>query len=186
MNRVATVALACLMVFGAACQKADADLAGEALTKAQAAQNAGKTDDAIKAYHQVLGYDPRSEVAYTNLGIIYRFASKPQIAEGYYRLALEVNPRSSGALFGLAVIRAAAGGLQEAAELYLREIAVDPNDAAAHYNLGIIYRALGRTAEGDAEIAKGRSLNPSLPPVSGTPAPATQAPRTPSPSPTTR
>lgn len=183
MRNVAIVGLACLMAFGVACQKSPAEAASDALGRAAQAHSAGKTDDAIKGYYEVLSHDPASEIALTNLGIIYRFASKPQAAEGFYRLALEVNPRSAGSLFGLAVIRASAGSIPEAIELYQRLLQVNPNDAVGHYNLGLALRAVGRGPEGDAEIAKALQLDPKLPPLPASTAIPTQRP---SPSPTGR
>lgn len=183
--RVVSAVLAVLFVIAsaAACQKTPAELTSEALTRAQTAHNAGRTDEAIKGYYETLGHDPRSEIAFTNLGIIYRFANKPQIAEGFYRQALEVNENSAGSLFGLAVIRAAAGSTQEAIDLYRRLLALNPNDAIAHYNLGLVYRAVGRIAEGDAEIRQAIAIDPKLPPApAATPVPTQR----PSPSPTGR
>ncbi|HEX4744024.1 MAG TPA: tetratricopeptide repeat protein [Candidatus Limnocylindria bacterium] len=183
--RIASALLAALFVvaFGTACQKTPAELTSEALTRAQTAHNAGKNDEAIKGYYETLGNDPRNEIALTNLGIIYRFANKPQIAEGFYRAALEVNPNSAGSLFGLAVIRAAAGDTQEAIDLYRRLLVLNPNDAIAHYNLGLVLRATGRVAEGDAEIRQAIAIDPKLPPApAATPVPTQR----PSPSPTGR
>lgn len=183
MRTVAVVALACLMMFGAACQKTPAEARAEALARAQAAHNSGNTDEAIKGYYETLGYDPKNEVALTNLGIIYRFANKPQIAEGFYRAALEADPNSAGSLFGLALLRAAAGSLPEAIDLYQRLLRLAPNDAVGHYNLGLVLRAAGRAAEGDAEIARALALDPKLPPVPAATPAQTQRP---SPSPTGR
>lgn len=184
--RAASAVLAALLVmtFGAACQKTPVEATADALGRAQAAHGAGKTDEAIKGYYETLGHDPKNEIALTNLGIIHRFANKPQIAEGFYRAALEVNSNSAGSLFGLALIRAAAGSTQEAIDLYLRLLKITPNDATARYNLGLVYRAVGRTAEGDAEIRAAIAIDPKLPaPPAVSAPPQTQRP---SPSPTGR
>lgn len=184
--RIAGAVLAALLVmsFAAACQKTPAEATADALGRAQAAHNANKTDEAIKGYYETLGNDPKNEIALTNLGIIYRFANKAQIAEGFYRQALEVNGNSAGSLFGLALIRAGAGSTAEAIELYLRLLAIAPNDATTRYNLGLVYRAVGRIAEGDAEIRQARTIDPNLPaPPAVTAPPQTQRP---SPSPTGR
>lgn len=184
-QKVASALLAAVLVmaFATSCQKTPAEAMGEALGRAQNAHSAGKTDEAIKGYYETLGHDPRNEIALTNLGIIYRFANKPQIAEGFYRSALEVNEKSAGSLFGLAVIRAAAGSTQEAIDLYKKLLALNPNDAIAHYNLGLVYRAVGRIADGDAEIRAAIAIDPKLPPApASTPVPTQR----PSPSPTGR
>ena len=65
-------------------------------------------------------------------------------------------------MFGLAYVRAEQNAVQDAIALYRRVILLDPNNAAAHYNLGLLLRISGSVAEGDAEVAKGRQLDPSL------------------------
>ena len=157
-----------------------ADAAGDALARGIAAHNANKLDEAAKDYFEVLQNDPTNKFAFYNLGQIARNQNKLAIAEGYYRSALEVDPNYGPALFGLGVVRQAFNAVQEAIDLYRKDIGVEPNNAAAHYNLGILLRIQGKTAEGDAEIARGMQLDPKLP-QPATPAPT---PKTASPTPT--
>ncbi|MEA2661509.1 MAG: hypothetical protein QOH08_1081 [Chloroflexota bacterium] len=157
-----------------------ADPAADALARGIAAHNANKLDEATKDYFEVLFNDPKNKFAFYNLGQIARIQNRLAIAEGYYRSALEVDPNYGPALFGLGVVRQAFNFVQEAVDLYRKDVSVEPNNAAAHYNLGILLRVQGKTAEGDAEIAKGIQLDPKLPQP---PAP-TPTPRPASPSPT--
>ena len=154
-----------------------ADPAADALARGIAAHNAGKTDEATKDYFEVLQNDPTNKFAFYNLGQIARVQNKLAIAEGYYRSSLESDPNFGPSLFGLGVVRQAFSA-DEAIALYRKDIAVEPNNAAAHYNLWILLRIQGKTAEGDAEIAKGMQLDPKLP----LPAPLPSPTKSPTPS----
>ena len=156
------------------------DPAADALARGIAAQNANRMDEATKDYFETLANDPKNKFAYYNLGQIARVQNRLAIAEGYYRSSLEIDPNFGPALFGLGVVRQAFNSVQEAIDLYRKDIAVEPNNAAAHYNLGILLRIQGKTAEGEAEIAKAIQLDPKLPQP---PAPSA-TPKSPSPTPT--
>jgi len=168
-----TMAAAC----GGGATPATTKPADDALARGIAAHNANKLDEATKDYFEVLSNDPKNKFAFYNLGQIARIQNRLAIAEGYYRSALEIDPNYGPALFGLGVVRQAFNAVQEAIDLYRKDIAVEPNNAAAHYNLGILLRIQGKTAEGDAEIARAIQLDPTLPqPPSPTPTPKTATP----------
>ena len=191
-----TLALLALSAGACGLAKSEAELATDSLNKGVTLQNSGKTDEAARAYFESLSHDTRAYLAFYNLGQMARVAGRNAIAEGYYRSALDLQPSYAPALFGLAVVRSSVpGAVPEVLDLYKRTIDNDPNMAAAHYNYGLNLKQVGRGAEGDAEIAKARQLDPSLPAVpASTPGPApTPAPTptatarpstTPSPSPT--
>jgi tetratricopeptide (TPR) repeat protein len=42
-------------------------------------------------------------------------------------------------------------------------IRIDPTHAQTYYNRSLTYRALGETADADADLAKARQLDPSIP-----------------------
>ncbi len=176
---VGVLVLALAGVLASACNAGKGDPAGDALARGVAAQNAGKPEDAKKEYYETLAQDPKNKLAFYNLGQIARVANKPQIAEGYYRSVLEIDGGYAPAIFGLAYVRAQQDAVADAIVLYRRTITIEPNFAAAHYNLGLLLRATGAVAEGDAEIAKGRQLDPSL----GAPPAAPVQPASPSPTP---
>ena len=154
-----------------------ADPAADALARGIAAHNANKLDEATKNYFEVLSSDPKNKFAFYNLGQIARVQNRLAIAEGYYRASLEADDNFGPALFGLGAVRQAFNAVQEAIDLYRKDIAVEPNNAAAHYNLGILLRVQGKTAEGDAEIARAIQLDPKLPqPPAPTPTPKPATP----------
>jgi Tfp pilus assembly protein PilF len=153
------------------------DPASNALARGIAAQNANKLDEATKDYFEALSNDPKNKFAYYNLGQIAKNQNRLQIAEGYYRSALEIDPNYGPALFGLGFVRQAFNSIQEAVDLYTKDIAIEPTNAAAHYNLGILLRIQGKTAQGDAEIARAIQLDPKLPqPPAPTPTPKPASP----------
>ena len=183
MIQAARLGLVGLVLAGAvavSCNSGKADPAGDALARGVAAQNAGKPEDAKRAYYETLAADPRNLLAFYNLGQIARVANKPGIAEGYYRQALEIDGSHVQSLFGLAYVRAQQDAVQDAIALYRRVITLDTNNAAAHYNLGLLLRISGSIAEGDAEVARGRQLDPSF--AAPGPAPTPAPPTSPSPS----
>jgi len=93
-----------------------------------------------------------------------RVAGRLAIAEGYYRSALEINPDHTLSLFGLAVVRSSIpGGVPDTLNLYARLLKLDPNNAIAHYNYGLNLRLAGQVAAGEAELARARQLDASLP-----------------------
>ena len=159
--------LTLILVAAAACGGGAAakptDPAGDALARGIAAHNANKLDEATKDYFEVLFNDPKNKFAFYNLGQIARIQNRLAIAEGFYRSALEIDPNYGPALFGLGAVRQAFNSVQEAIDLYRKDISAEPNNAAAHYNLGILLRVQGKTADGDAEIARAIQLDPKLP-----------------------
>ena len=188
MNQTARLGIVGLMLTGTiamSCNSGRADPAGDALARGVAAQNAGKPEDAKKAYFETLAADPRNLLAFHNLGQLYRVAySKPAIAAGYYLQALEVNPDYAPSLFGLAYVQAQQDLVKESIALYRKVITIDANNAAAHYNLGLLLRISGSIAEGDAEVARGRQLDPSLAAPGPVITPAPPSSSSPRPSPT--
>ena len=165
---------------GGAAAPAKPDPAADALARGIAAHNANKMDEATKDYFEVLSSDPKNKFAFYNLGQIARIQNRLAIAEGYYRSALEIDPNYGPALFGVARVRELLGAVPEAIELYKKDISFEPNNASAHYNLGILLRLQGKTAQGDAEIARAIQLDPKLP----VPGPVSTAKPTPTVSPT--
>lgn len=181
------VALILMLAFAGSCGlvKSPGEAAAESLQKGVEAHNAGRIDEAIRLYYETLSREPKSMLAFHNLGQIARAQNRAFVAQGYYQQALEIDGNFAPSLFGLAVIRSGQAGVppQEPIALYRAVIAVEPNNAAAHYNLGLLLRVIGQVAEGEAEIQKARQLDPSLTAPGPAPIPATAAP-TPRPSPT--
>jgi len=166
---VVLIALAIVAACSQPAPKTAAEQAIESLERGVQADNAGRTADALVAYFETLSKDPRSKVAFYNLGQLYRRTNEPIIAEGYYRQALKIDPAYTAALFGLGFTRLAAGQWVEAEDANRKVIAAEPNHAAAHFNLALALRGQGREADALVEFQRAAQLDPKL--VAPTPTP---------------
>jgi tetratricopeptide (TPR) repeat protein len=143
-------------------EPAEPERASLALTAALQAHQAGRLDEAVELYEEVLTLEPRNKFAWYNLGLIDQTRGDAAEAEERYREAISVDPNFVAALFNLAVLRTAAGDKDEAIELYRRIIEVEPGYAPAHLNLGFALIDIGDAGEGQAELQRATELDPSL------------------------
>ena len=145
-------------------EPAEPERASLALTAALQAHQAGRLDEAVELYEEVLTLEPRNKFAWYNLGLIDQTRGDAAEAEELilYLGALDVDPNFVAALFNLAVLRTAAGDEDEAIELYRRIIEVEPGYAPAHLNLGFALIDIGDAGEGQAELQRATELDPSL------------------------
>jgi tetratricopeptide (TPR) repeat protein len=135
----------------------------ETLKKGFALHALGRTEDAEKAYTEVLAEDPENKLAHYNLGVLADRNGDGDEAEDRYNRALSSDPEFVPALFNLAIRREAVGAPKEAEELYRKIIQLDSGMAKAHLNLGfLLLRKLDRKDEGTAEIMKAIELDGSL------------------------
>jgi tetratricopeptide (TPR) repeat protein len=148
----------------AACgsDKSNSEKAGDALSAALQAHVEGRIDDAVTGYNEVLKFDPRNKYAFYNLGLIQQTNGNLPEADNDYRLAIHTDPDYVVALFNLAVVRTTLNDNAGGIELYRHVIALQPDYAFAHLNLGLALRKTGQGGEGDAEVAKGLQLDPTL------------------------
>lgn len=158
---IAVVLIAGLALTGCSTKK-KGSAAGDLLAQGVAAQQANDFATAIKDYNAVLAKDPKNTSALFDLGLVAAAQGNSADAESNYRKALAIDPNLEPALYNLAILRTALGDRTGAVGIYRRAVAADPNSAAPLFNLGVLLRDLGRTAEGDADIAKARQLDPSL------------------------
>jgi tetratricopeptide (TPR) repeat protein len=123
----------------------------------------GRTEDAEKAYSEVLEADPENTLAHYNLGVLADGIGDGDKAESYYTNALSSDPEFIPALFNLAIRREEVGSPLEAEELYKKIIDLDSGMAKAHLNLGfLLLRKLDREEEGKSEILKAIELDSTL------------------------
>lgn len=174
LRPLATAVLLALALATACAQqpaaKTAAEQAIEALERGVQAYNAGRTDEALVAFFETLSKDPTNKFAFSNLGLLYRRANEPIIAEGYYLQALKIDPAYAPALFGLGFFRLAVGAWAEAEDANRKVIAAEPNNASAHFNLALALRGQGREAEAQASFQRANQLDPNLvPPATPTP-----------------
>jgi len=180
MEKLMRVALIMFLVLAASCGGPAAPTAGDPLQQGLAAHTAGKLDEAIGLYHQVLAKDPTNKFALFNLGQIEHTKNHLVAAEAWYRLTLESDKDMPSALYNLGLVRQTVGDSVESASLLRRLITLDPSNGSAHYNLGLALRSLGDSTGANTEFQTAQRLDARLvPPSSNSPRP----PVTPSPSP---
>lgn len=150
-----------LVVLGGCGKPSSATRANDALAAGLKAQAAGNAGIATDQYNKVLSIDPKNKFAIYDLGLLDQLAGRTAQAEARYRAALAIDPNFVRALFNLAIIRTSVAP-QEAEALYQQAVAVQPTYAAAYLNLGLLRKSQGKTQQGDADLAKAVSLDPSL------------------------
>jgi Flp pilus assembly protein TadD len=122
----------------------------------------GRLGTAETYYRKAIDLDDKNKLAYYNLGLVEQSLGNDVEAETAYRVVLKLDADYEPALFNLAILRTKDSDFDGAESLYRRALAAKPGGAAAHLNLGLLLKQTGRSAEGDAEIAKAVSLDPSL------------------------
>lgn len=178
LSRVATALFAVAIAIGVACQptaapKTTAEIAAESLERGVQADTAGRVDEAITAYFQVLSNEPKNKFAFYNLGQVYRRANELVIAEGYYRQALKVDPNFVAALFGYGFTRLAAADWAEAERANKAVTAAEPQNAPAWFNLGLALQNQSKQTEATQAFQRARQIDPNLtPPPAPTPRPS--------------
>jgi tetratricopeptide (TPR) repeat protein len=97
---------------------------------------AGRNDDAVRTFRQLLDLDPSNALAYQNLGTAQLQAKNLREAEASLRRAIQLDPSLAGAYTALGVVLATTGRKADAIEAWQR--AADLGDANAEANLRLV------------------------------------------------
>ena len=108
------------------------------------AEEAGRRDEAIHGYEEILAFCPKHAPACINLGTLFYNRQQYERAEQLYRMATEADPGYALAFFDLGNVLDELRRLPEAVAAYQRAVALAPRYADAHYNLAL---ALERSGE---------------------------------------
>ena len=125
-----------------------ADLGAEAV-------NAGRAQDAMKAYDEALKYDPGLAEAHLGKGVVYELAyGKLDEAEAEYRKAIELKPAMPEAHNNLGQLLARTGRLEEAVKEFdlAASIMLYREPWVARCNKGQALWRMGKKDEGVAEL----------------------------------
>jgi type IV pilus biogenesis/stability protein PilW len=125
-----------------------ADLGAEAV-------NAGRAQDAMKAYDEALKYDPELAEAHLGKGVVYELAyGKLDEAEAEYRKAIALKPTLAEAHNNLGQILARNGRLEEAVKEFdlASSIMLYREPWVARCNKGQALWRMGKKEEGVAEL----------------------------------
>lgn len=99
---------------------------------------AGKLEDAIDQFSQVVDINPAYKNAYTNLGLLLLQNGDFHAARDALQSAIEQDKSDAIAYNHLAIVQRNAGDFQQALENYRKAIEANPDYANAHLNLGIL------------------------------------------------
>jgi len=124
---------------------------------------AERAEEAIEALYDLLGIDPLSTAAYTNLGVAYRRLGRVEEADRAYRTGLGFAPDDNGLLNNHGILLQDAGRVEEAVACFRRAIALQPEAAATHLNLSLAERDLMRIDDAVASARHAIRADPNLP-----------------------
>jgi Flp pilus assembly protein TadD len=104
-------------------------------------------DEAIAQYRRIIAMDPKSAVAYNNMGYAMFARSKPDQKHAdaieQYHHAIAVDPHYMMARNNLGLALSSQGDVDDAVAEYRRAILVDPKYVYAHWNLAAILKKRG-------------------------------------------
>lgn len=112
----------------------------------QAMENhrAGRLDDAIKDYIQVVRLSPMSADVYNNLGVALRAAGRAHAAVACYRRSLALKPGVAGIYTNLGNALRDLGENARALEAHRRAVKAAPKSPKALFNAGLALRDVGQ------------------------------------------
>ena len=147
--------------------KAEAKVAGLKAAYAEAAQlsNAGKYDEAIVKFNEVLKDVPRCTECYIGIGLSNGMKKDYAASEAAYKKALEIDPNSADAYSGLATIyndqKKFAEAKEASAEAMKRMSAAGGSGNADQlYNAGVISWNANEFAKAQEQFAAAVAANP--------------------------
>jgi len=120
-------------------------------------QKAGRIDDAINLYKEILKNEPESKNAlsiYNSMALIHRNKEKYHLAKKYMRMAIEIEPKLSSLYINLGNIEKQFGYMDRAFRAYLKAQKMDPADGMANYALGLWYEEKKNWAKAEAQFQK--------------------------------
>jgi tetratricopeptide (TPR) repeat protein len=136
---------------------------GYRLGFAAALNLAGRNQDAIEQYQQVLTQDPREQQALKELGSLLNRMNRFDDAIPYLTRAVEVNPADLALLQDLAWAHEAKGNLDQAAETYRQVLAAGQTAAVSRARLAEVLLKQQKTAEALAVVEEGLQKAPATP-----------------------
>lgn len=125
--------------------------AGLALRLGKAFHAAERFEDARRAFHEAVLYDPGSADAHNNLALSFRRLGQPEKAERHYLHALRLTPSDATLWSNAAIALRTLGRVEESVAACERALLHDPQHPGGHFNRSIGLLLLGRLAEGWAE-----------------------------------
>jgi len=155
----------------AAKAKAKAEAMNKSFSEAVELSNAGKTDEAVAKFNEVIAAKPDCAECYANIGTVQAKAKKYDEAEAAYKKAVEVNPKFAEGYNGLANLYNAEKKFDLAAEASKKAMELSSAGAAGGagggnasgvFNQGVILWNAGKIPEAKAQFEQAVKLDPNL------------------------
>ena len=131
----------------------------EQFNRGLSALQAGRLDEAERAFRKVLQRDPRNFGTLNLLGVALMHGGKFPEAEQCLKTALKVNATNDATFNNYGMILKAMSRLDEAVQRFGEAVAINPGNAFAWNNRGTVFSALGRHAEAAADFDRAIALD---------------------------
>jgi uncharacterized protein HemY len=130
--------------------------------KGVAADQHGKTDDAIQHYEKALSYSPDFYPAHNNLGSAYLARGKFEESEAQFEAALKENQNYAQAYFNLANVFISTRRYPAAEHEIDEGLQRQPDSALGHFLQGRIYSLTGRPELAEKSLESALQLDPKM------------------------
>ncbi len=121
---------------------------------------AGRLQEAIQAYRQIISVDPGSVQARTYCGAALLDLQRTKEAVQLLQAAILMDPENVDALCYLGNAQQETGRLAAAEKSYRQALAIRPEFARAHNNLGVLLKNLGRKDDAAASFRQAVEFEP--------------------------
>jgi len=132
-------------------------------SKAYALQQAGRLDQAMELYRDILHEDPHNPYVLNNLALLHQQRGEIKQAIPLYERAYEADPKFTQPINNLAVILFRLGEYDQSQRWLERSLRVRPDSSEVLLNLALIYKKKGRKEEARQLLKKAMASDPSLP-----------------------
>lgn len=144
-------------------QAAAAPSASKMILNGSELLSAGKTEEALAKFNEVISQAPSNPVAYFYRGAAYEKAGNAEKAVEDYSKAVELKPDFILSLSRLGIILAKKGEYEKAIEYYKKAVDLGEQDPSTHYNYGVCLVNVGKSEEARAVFEKLLILDPNNP-----------------------
>jgi tetratricopeptide (TPR) repeat protein len=123
---------------------------------------AGRREDSLAEYKDVLELKPDFAEAQSNLGLLFFWKGDLASARDRYQRALGIRPDMAAAHYNLGALLEKGGDLPQAEAEYRETLRLKPEYAEANNALGLVCAKEGKMAEATSCFAREIALNPSF------------------------
>lgn len=125
-----------------------------------ALQEAGRLQEAVKAYRAAVDAKPDFAGAFCNLGVVLKKLGRANEALAAYQMAVDLEPKFFEAQYNHSILLDLVGRHRAAIEGYRRAISLRPDVAGVHCNLGKALQEDGQLEQARAAYGEALRLQP--------------------------